>query len=76
MQVLLSIQSMILCARPWFNEPGTGMQSDTPLSLAYDYELRYHTIVAAICNWITPQHKAGLWKVGQIQRIVLMFRMS
>lgn len=63
MQVLLSIQSMIFCPRPWFNEPGMGTPMDHAQSLGYDREIRFHTIIAAICDWITPQHRAGLWKV-------------
>jgi ubiquitin-protein ligase len=66
MQVLLSIQSMILCSRPWFNEPGMGVAADTPQSLAYDRQIRCHTVLAAICDWATPYHQDGLWKVTKL----------
>src|SRR5579859_3061476 len=54
MQILVSIQSMILCPRPYFNEPGMGKPSDSPRSLAYDREVRLQTVKVAMCDWMVP----------------------
>jgi len=63
MQILISIQSMILCARPYFNEPGMGIARDIPDSVAYDKEVRLQAARVAICDWMVPDNKNRLWKV-------------
>ena len=63
MQILISIQSMLLCSRPYFNEPGSGDPSDTAISIAYDREVRLQTVRVAICEWMTPGNAETLWKV-------------
>jgi hypothetical protein len=63
MQILISIQSMLLCARPYFNEPGSGEPADTAVSIAYDREARLQTVRVAICDWMTPANAETLWKV-------------
>jgi ubiquitin-protein ligase len=63
MQILISIQSMLLCSRPYFNEPGTGIARDTPDSLSYNRELKLQTARVAICDWMVSTNKKGLWKV-------------
>jgi Ubiquitin-conjugating enzyme len=40
LQVIISIQSMILVSRPYFNEPGFGDPDDSPRSLAYSSAVR------------------------------------
>ena len=63
MQILISIQSMLLCPRPYFNEPGSGGARDTAASLAYDREVRLQTIRMAICDWMSPANRNSIWKV-------------
>jgi hypothetical protein len=40
LQVIISIQSMIMVSRPYFNEPGFGDPVDSPPSLAYSASIR------------------------------------
>ncbi len=63
MQILISIQSMLLCSRPYFNEPGSGEPSDTAISIAYDREVLLQTVRIAICDWMIPANGETLWKV-------------
>lgn len=67
MQVLVSIQSMLLCARAYFNEPGMGVPSDTPVSISYDWEVRLQTVRVAICDWMTRENSQCLWRVTSFQ---------
>jgi ubiquitin-protein ligase len=64
LQVLISIQAMILCEEPWYNEPGressyTRLASGGP-SDRYNRKTREHTVRYAILGWLnkTPE----LWK--------------
>lgn len=63
MQILISIQSMLLCARPYFNEPGMGFASDSPQNNGYNLNVRLQTIRVAMCDWMTPGNSQSLWKV-------------
>jgi ubiquitin-protein ligase len=63
MQVLVSIQSMLLCGRPFFNEPGMVGSGDTQSSIAYNREVRLQAVRVAICDWMTSAQSQGLWKV-------------
>lgn len=54
---------MLLCPRPYFNEPGTGVSRDTEASIAYDKEVTLQTARVAICDWMVPANKNGIWKV-------------
>ena len=53
-QVLISIQSLILVAEPYFNEPGyerdMGTARGDAASRAYNAELRRHTLEHAVCD--------------------------
>jgi hypothetical protein len=62
--VYLSIQAMILCEEPWYNEPGReagyqGKSGDSP-SARYNHSIREHTVRTAMLEWLdkTP----SLWK--------------
>jgi ubiquitin-protein ligase len=70
MQILISIQSMLLCARPYFNEPGMGRPMDNSGSLAYDREIRLQTVRVAMCDWLVPEKRTSMWKVSY--RVLLM----
>ena len=63
MQILISIQSMLLCARPYFNEPGMGPEIDSPTSIGYNQNVRLQVIRVATCDWMTPANSKSLWKV-------------
>jgi hypothetical protein len=64
MQILISIQSMLLCSRPYFNEPGMGTATDSPVSIGYDQNARLQTIRVAMCDWMIPCNTKSLWKVS------------
>jgi len=48
LQVLISIQSMILCEEPYLNEPGWASSSGTPQSMAYSANIRRMVIKTAM----------------------------
>ncbi|KAI5919982.1 hypothetical protein F4810DRAFT_459498 [Camillea tinctor] len=56
LQVLVSIQSMILCQEPWYNEPGREMTKSNSMSTRYSNQVRSHTIDIAIRPWINVLH--------------------
>jgi ubiquitin-protein ligase len=75
MQILISIQSMLLCSRPYFNEPGSGEPGDTYASQVYNKEVRLQTVRVGICDWMTPAHSQSIWKVSShVGRIELTIR--
>lgn len=63
MQILISIQSMLLCSRPYFNEPGIGVPADSWESIQYNKEIRLQTVKVAICDWMISLNSTNLWKV-------------
>ncbi|KAG6821257.1 hypothetical protein H0H93_002367 [Arthromyces matolae] len=48
LQVLISIQSMILCEEPYLNEPGWATQGGTPASRAYSANVRRMVVKTAM----------------------------
>ncbi|KAI0307244.1 hypothetical protein B0F90DRAFT_1807893 [Multifurca ochricompacta] len=48
LQVLISIQSMILCEEPYLNEPGWASSSGTPQSMAYSANIRRMVVKTAM----------------------------
>ncbi|KAF8272514.1 hypothetical protein EI94DRAFT_1769775 [Lactarius quietus] len=48
LQVLISIQSMILCEEPYLNEPGWASSSGTPQSTAYSANIRRMVVKTAM----------------------------
>ncbi|KAI0598953.1 ubiquitin-conjugating enzyme/RWD-like protein [Biscogniauxia sp. FL1348] len=52
LQVLVSIQSMILCQEPWYNEPGREMTKDNGMSTRYNNQIRFFTIDIVIRPWV------------------------
>lgn len=75
MQVLVSIQGMLLCQRPYFNEPGSGEPRDTAASFAYDQDVRLQTVRVAMCDWMTSHHSQSLWKVSGREGFIINCRM-
>ncbi|KAI0673805.1 hypothetical protein C8Q78DRAFT_1019118 [Trametes maxima] len=62
LQVVVSIQSMILVDLPYFNEPGYGQAKPTnPESIAYNKNITLQTTRWAIVDWLENKHKDGLW---------------
>ncbi|KAI0470769.1 hypothetical protein GGR56DRAFT_113709 [Xylariaceae sp. FL0804] len=54
LQVLVSIQSMILCEKPWYNEPGREGRLNEVRSNAYNLDVRSWTQQFAIMPWMKP----------------------
>jgi len=50
LQVLISIQSMILCEEPFLNEPGWATQANTPQSKAYSANVRRMVVRTAMLD--------------------------
>ncbi|OBZ78821.1 Baculoviral IAP repeat-containing protein 6 [Grifola frondosa] len=62
LQVLVSIQSMILVDLPYFNEPGFGMADPTNgASISYNRNIRKQTIRWAMIEWLKDEHQNGIW---------------
>ncbi|EME44503.1 hypothetical protein DOTSEDRAFT_131036 [Dothistroma septosporum NZE10] len=52
LQVLVSIQAMIFCDHPWFNEPGRGQtDSSNQQSIAYNKAIQPQTIQYGMISW-------------------------
>lgn len=58
LQVLISIQSLILVDRPYFNEPGFGEPCDSSKSNAYSKNIRKETVVVAMTKMLNKPPKA------------------
>ncbi|KAK7038770.1 hypothetical protein VNI00_010655 [Paramarasmius palmivorus] len=62
LQVLISIQSMILVEAPYFNEPGFGQVNlNNPQSIAYNKNIQTQTTRWAIVDWLRDEHRNGMW---------------
>ncbi|KAJ7110312.1 hypothetical protein C8R43DRAFT_1042195 [Mycena crocata] len=63
LQVLVSIQSMILIDAPYYNEPGHGKANPkSQVSINYNREISQQTCRWAITEWLKDEHKKGIWK--------------
>ncbi|KAI0354631.1 hypothetical protein OH77DRAFT_1425701 [Trametes cingulata] len=63
LQVVVSIQSMILVDMPYFNEPGFGRANPkNRASIRYNKNITMQTTRWAIVEWLKDEHKEGLWK--------------
>ncbi|KAI0323038.1 hypothetical protein OF83DRAFT_1048195 [Amylostereum chailletii] len=63
LQVLVSIQSMILIDAPYFNEPGHGKANlKSPSSIAYNKNICLQNVKWAMVEWMTDEHRNGLWR--------------
>ncbi|VDC05755.1 unnamed protein product [Peniophora sp. CBMAI 1063] len=62
LQVIVSIQSMILIDLPYFNEPGYGQANpDNPASVSYNHNIRAQTTRWAIVDWMKPENRTSIW---------------
>ena len=57
LQVLVSIQSMIFCDEPWYNEPGRERSRNDAQSKAYNAAVRAMTVQYALMSWMPPAHR-------------------
>ncbi|KAF7307392.1 UBIQUITIN-CONJUGAT-2 domain-containing protein [Mycena indigotica] len=63
LQVLVSIQSMILIDAPYFNEPGHGqVNPNAPASVMYNLEIQRQTCRWGIVEWLEESNKREMWK--------------
>ncbi|KAF9567848.1 hypothetical protein CPC08DRAFT_626320 [Agrocybe pediades] len=63
LQVLVSIQSMILIDAPYYNEPGHGQANlKAPVSISYNREISLQTVRWAIVDWLDDKHRDGIWR--------------
>ena len=68
LQIFVSIQGMILCEKPWYNEPGREMSVSDSASNRYNSSLQKHTIQYAMVPWIAdnsnliPPSRDTVWK--------------
>ncbi|KAJ7665225.1 hypothetical protein DFH06DRAFT_1268392 [Mycena polygramma] len=58
LQVLVSIQSMILIDAPYYNERTPKSQ----VSINYNKEISQQTCRWAMIDWLRDEHKSGIWK--------------
>lgn len=52
MQVLVSLQGMVFCADPWYNEPGFEAQENKRSSQAYNDRIKQYTVEEALLGWL------------------------
>jgi hypothetical protein len=55
LQVLTSIQAMVLCDQPWYNEPGYQLSPDPLRSESYNQEIRHYTAHHAMLRWLKAE---------------------
>ncbi|KAK1065272.1 glycylpeptide N-tetradecanoyltransferase [Friedmanniomyces endolithicus] len=53
LQVLVSIQAMIFCDEPWYNEPGRS--ANRIASMRHNQELQRYTVRHAMLDWLGPE---------------------
>ncbi|KAK1815864.1 hypothetical protein LTR12_009749 [Friedmanniomyces endolithicus] len=53
LQVLVSIQAMIFCDEPWYNEPGR--RANRIASMRHNQELQGYTVRHAMLDWLGPE---------------------
>ncbi|KAF3931114.1 hypothetical protein ABW20_dc0108015 [Dactylellina cionopaga] len=58
LQVLVSIQGMILCAEPYYNEPGHESNPSPPASKMYNENVQLNNMKVALNDWLSY---TGLW---------------
>jgi ubiquitin-protein ligase len=51
LQILVSVQSMIFCDEPWYNEPGREWLPNDPSSRSYNLVIRRLTLSYALLPW-------------------------
>lgn len=63
LQLCISIQSMILCDEPWYNEPGRESQPNPAASADYNKLIQSLTLPHALTNWLDLNNVNNpIWK--------------
>ncbi|KAF5312406.1 hypothetical protein D9619_002657 [Psilocybe cf. subviscida] len=63
LQVLVSIQSMILIDAPYYNEPGHGQANlKARVSIDYNRNISLQTTRWAIVDWLDDKNRDGIWR--------------
>ncbi|KAG0633580.1 hypothetical protein HOY80DRAFT_1104511 [Tuber brumale] len=63
LQVFVSIQSMILCAAPWYNEPGRREGTRKKDAEEFNSRVRINSVKWAMLDWLKDSSKRnGIWK--------------
>ncbi|KAI9708707.1 MAG: hypothetical protein M1828_002670 [Chrysothrix sp. TS-e1954] len=63
LQLLVSMQSMIFCAEPYYNEPGFGGHEDKATSERYTNAVQALTIRLGLLHWLSDDTwKQSLWR--------------
>lgn len=52
LQLFISIQAMILCSEPWYNEPGREVRPNPAASVDYNRSIQTLTIPHALTSWL------------------------
>ncbi|KAK3116496.1 glycylpeptide N-tetradecanoyltransferase [Teratosphaeriaceae sp. CCFEE 6253] len=60
LQILVSIQAMIFCDEPWYNEPDRG--KDQVGSLTYNWRLQGYTVYWAMMDWLCRAAVGSVWE--------------
>ncbi|KAH7402570.1 hypothetical protein BKA66DRAFT_449066 [Pyrenochaeta sp. MPI-SDFR-AT-0127] len=64
LQVVISLQAMIFCEEPWYNEPGREASYQKGFghnaAVAYNQKIREHTVRYAMLQWL--EHPPQLWQ--------------
>lgn len=73
LQILVSLQAMVLCAEPWFNEPGReiGYEQQKEQSDRYNGEVRELTLRWALDDVLAKETKAQIYKTPTVWGDVL-----
>ncbi|KAL9624670.1 MAG: hypothetical protein Q9160_001024 [Pyrenula sp. 1 TL-2023] len=61
LQVLVSLQSMVFCESPWYNEPGRESGSyDSKISQRYNHQIQVLTVKHGLMDWLDAK-KHSIW---------------
>ncbi|KAF2003812.1 hypothetical protein P154DRAFT_485989 [Amniculicola lignicola CBS 123094] len=60
LQVLISIQAMIFCEQPYYNEPSMSMRQITASTETLNRQIKTYTVNYAILKW--SEHPPDFWK--------------
>ncbi|KZT27605.1 hypothetical protein NEOLEDRAFT_1176617 [Neolentinus lepideus HHB14362 ss-1] len=72
LQVLVSIQSMIMVDTPFFNEPGFGKaNAKDSRSIQYNRNVALQTTKWAIVDWMNEEHRHGIWADVIVQHFTI-----
>ena len=64
LQVLVSIQSMVFCDKPWYNEPGRERQPNESASDSYNRGIHEWTVQHAMLKWLNSTSSCSSLRAG------------